>query len=46
MKDVFPSEFARNRVTKSGKGTCLYHASPCAFGFNSLPERGRIDLRP
>ena len=46
MKDVFPAEFARNRVTKSGKGTCLYHASPYAFGFNSLPELGKLDLRP
>ena len=45
MTDVFPAEFARNRVTKSGKGFCRYHWSPYAFNFNALNELGKIDLR-
>ena len=44
VKDVFPAEFVRNRVTKSGKGFCLYNWSPYVFGFTSLNEFGTVDL--
>ena len=44
MKGAFPAEFVRNRVTKSGKGHCLYNWSPYAFGFTSIPEQGTIVL--
>ena len=45
VRDAFPAEFVRNRVTRSGKGHCLYNWSPYAFGFNCLTEFGTIILR-
>ncbi len=45
VRDVFPAEFVRNRVTRSGKGHCLYNWSPYSFGFNSVTEYGTIILR-
>ena len=45
VKDAFPAEFARNRVTRTGKGHCIYNWSPYAFGFNSLSEAGTIVLK-
>ena len=45
MRDAFPAEFVRNRVTRSGKGHCLYNWSPYAFGFNCVTEFGTIILR-
>ena len=45
VKDTFPAEFVRNRVTRSGKGHCLYNWSPFVFGFNSVTEYGTITLR-
>ena len=44
VKDAFPAEFARNRVTKSGRGYCRYNWSPYVFGFNSVSEYGTVDL--
>ena len=44
LKDSFPAEFVRNRVTKSGSGYCRYNWSPYVFGFTSIGEFGTIDL--
>ena len=45
VKDAFPAEFARNRITKSGKGFCRYNWSPYVFGFTSVGEFGTINLK-
>lgn len=42
MKDAFPMEFARNRVTKSGEGSSLYHWSPYATGFHDIENWGTV----
>ena len=44
VRDAFPAEFVRNRITRSGKGYCRYNWSPFAFGFTSVEDFGTVDL--